>query len=97
MGKTAKVKVNVTGADNYEDYTITVTLTVEAKLTPSPEGALTLSPAEITYGEKLGAIAISGTMQADGRTVGGHVHLAGARHGAGCGYTCRRCVEVHAG
>lgn len=71
VGKTAKVKVNVTGADNYEDYTITVTLTVEAKLTPSPEGALTLSPAEITYGEKLGAIAISGTMQADGRTVAG--------------------------
>ena len=71
VGKTAKVKVNVTGADNYDDYTITVTLTVEAKLTPSPEGALTLSPAEITYGEKLGAIAISGTMQADGRTVAG--------------------------
>lgn len=71
VGKTAKVKVNVTGADNYEDYTITVTLKVEAKLTPSPEGALTLSPAEITYGEKLGAIAISGTMQADGRTVAG--------------------------
>lgn len=71
VGKTAKVKVNVTGADNYEDYTITVILTVEAKLTPSPEGALTLSPAEITYGEKLGAIAISGTMQADGRTVAG--------------------------
>lgn len=71
VGKTAKVKVNVTGADNYEDYTITVTLKVEAKLTPSPEGALTLSPAEITYGEKLGTIAISGTMQADGRTVAG--------------------------
>lgn len=71
VGKTAKVKVNVTGADNYEGYTITVTLMVEAKLTPSPEGALTLSPAEITYGEKLGAIAISGTMQADGRTVAG--------------------------
>lgn len=71
VGKTAKVKVNVTGADNYDDYTITVTLTVEAKLTPGPEGALTLSPAEITYGEKLGAIAISGTMQADGRTVAG--------------------------
>lgn len=71
VGKTAKVKVNVTGAANYEDYTITVILTVEAKLTPSPEGALTLSPAEITYGEKLGAIAISGTMQADGRTVAG--------------------------
>lgn len=71
VGKTAKVKVNVTGADNYEDYTITVILTVEAKLTPSPEGALTLSPVEITYGEKLGAIAISGTMQADGRTVAG--------------------------
>ncbi len=71
VGKTAKVKVNVTGAANYEDYTITVTLMVEAKLTPSPEGALTLSPAEITYGEKLGAIAISGTMQADGRTVAG--------------------------
>ena len=71
VGRTAKVKVNVTGADNYEDYTITVILTVEAKLTPSPEGALTLSPAEITYGEKLGAIAISGTMQADGRTVAG--------------------------
>ena len=71
VGKTAKVKVNVTGADNYEDYTITVILTVKAKLTPSPEGALTLSPAEITYGEKLGAIAISGTMQADGRTVAG--------------------------
>ena len=63
VGKTAKVKVNVTGADNYEDYTITVTLTVEAKLTPSPEGALTLSPAEITYGEKLGAIAIPATNQ----------------------------------
>ena len=71
VGRTAKVKVTVTGADNYEDYTITVILTVEAKLTPSPEGALTLSPAEITYGEKLGAIAISGTMQADGRTVAG--------------------------
>ena len=70
-GKTATVVISVRNATNYNDYTITVTLTVENKLTPVLDGALTLSPAEITYGQKLSEITITGTMKAGGQIVEG--------------------------
>ena len=63
VGKTATVGVKVTDATNYDDYIFTVTLTVENKLTPQLEGNVTLIPAEITYGEPLSNIEISGTMK----------------------------------
>ena len=70
-GKTATVVVKVTDATNYDDYIITVTLTVENKLTPILEGDVTLAPAEITYGEPLNTIGISGTMKVGDTTVEG--------------------------
>ena len=62
VGKTAKIVILVRSA-NYKDYTITVTLTVNDKLTPVLDGALTLTPAEITYGDALSKITITGTMK----------------------------------
>ena len=67
--KKVTVEVNVTGATNYEDYTITVTLTVDDKLVP--QGEPTLSATEITYGEKLGTIKITGTMKHGDDTIEG--------------------------
>ena len=61
--KTAVVAVNVTGATNYMDYTITVTLTVDNRLIPVPDGDLTFTPAEITYGDALNKITITGKMK----------------------------------
>jgi len=46
----------------------TITVTVDDKITPTLDGAVTLSPAAITYGEPLSTIDITGTMKA-GETV----------------------------
>ena len=68
VGATATIVVLVRYATNYEEYTITVTVTVDDKLTPTLDGAVTLSPAKITYGQPLSTINITGTMKA-GETV----------------------------
>ena len=64
--KTAVIAVHVTGADNYLDYTITVTVTVDSRIVPT--GQPTLTPAAITYGQPLRTIALSGALR-DGGTV----------------------------
>ena len=64
--KTAVIAVHVTGADNYLDYTITVTVTVDSRIVPT--GQPTLTPASITYGQPLRTIALSGALR-DGDTV----------------------------
>ena len=64
--KTAVIPVHVTGADNYLDYTITVTVTVDSRIVPT--GQPTLTPAAITYGQPLRTIALSGALR-DGDTV----------------------------
>ena len=64
--KTAVIAVHVTGADNYLDYTITVTVTVDSRIVPT--GQPTLTPAAITYGQPLRTIALSGALR-DGDTV----------------------------
>ena len=65
-GKTAVIAVHVTGADNYLDYTITVTVTVDSRIVPT--GQPTLTPAAITYGQPLRTIALSGALR-DGDAV----------------------------
>ena len=64
--KTAVIAVHVTGANNYLDYTITVTVTVDSRIVPT--GQPTLTPAAITYGQPLRTIALSGALR-DGDTV----------------------------
>ena len=64
--KTAVIAVHVTGADNYLDYTITVTVTVDSRIVPT--GQPTLTPTAITYGQPLRTIALSGALR-DGDTV----------------------------
>ena len=64
--KTAVIAVHITGADNYLDYTITVTVTVDSRIVPT--GQPTLTPAAITYGQPLRTIALSGALR-DGDTV----------------------------
>ena len=64
--KIAVIAVHVTGADNYLDYTITVTVTVDSRIVPT--GQPTLTPAAITYGQPLRTIALSGALR-DGDTV----------------------------
>lgn len=64
--KTAVIAVHVTGADNYLDYTITVTVTVDSRIVPT--GQPTLTPAAITYGQPLRTIALSGALR-DGDAV----------------------------
>lgn len=64
--KTAVIAVHVTGADNYLDYTITVTVAVDSRIVPT--GQPTLTPAAITYGQPLRTIALSGALR-DGSTV----------------------------
>ncbi len=68
VGKTASVVIAVTNATNYEDYTITVTLTVNDKLTPT----VTVSPITVAYtGSPVPASAITGTAVCDGVAVPG--------------------------
>ena len=58
---TIMVKVET---DNYTPITLTFNIKATAKIVPKLDGTLTLNPAEITYGEKLESIIISGTMKA---------------------------------
>ena len=58
-------------SDNYEDITLKFNIKATAKIVPQLEGTLKLTPSEITYGEKLSNITISGTMTAGGREVDG--------------------------
>ena len=65
MGQTYTVTIPVDGGANYQDYTITVTLTGTDKKVPA--GAPILSTATITYGQSLSNISLSGYMT-DGET-----------------------------
>lgn len=58
-------------SDNYEDITLKFNIKATAKIVPQLEGTLKLTPSEITYGENLSNITISGTMTAGGREVDG--------------------------
>ena len=57
--------------DNYEDITLTVNVSATNKLTPQLDGELTLTASEITYGDKLEDIGISGTMKVGDTEVDG--------------------------
>lgn len=65
-GEIGTVTVTVETA-NYEDITLTVNISATNKITPQLGGELTLSTKEITYGDKLSTIEISGKMK-DGET-----------------------------
>lgn len=56
---------------NYEDIPLKFNIKATAKIVPQLEGTLKLTPSEITYGEKLSNITISGTMTANGRKIAG--------------------------
>ena len=58
-------------SDNYEDITLKFNIKATAKIVPQLEGTLKLTPSEITHGEKLSNITISGTMTANGRKIAG--------------------------
>lgn len=59
-------------SDNYEDITLKFNINATAKIVPQlVDGTLKLTPSEITYGEQLSNITISGTMTADGRKITG--------------------------
>ena len=66
IGDAGTITVVVT-TENYEEITLTVNITATDKIIPQlVTGTLKLTPAEITYGEKLENITISGTMMTDG-------------------------------
>ena len=68
VGKDAVITIPVTGAANYNDYTITVTVTVTDKLTPT----VTVKDITVTYtGSPVPASAIRGTATYGGETVKG--------------------------
>ena len=78
VGEDSNVRVIVTLKDtqkahNYKLNTseITVTGTIKPKPIPVLDGDVTLTPAEITYGEQLSKIKISGTMKVGNTTVEG--------------------------
>ena len=58
-------------SENYEDITLKFNIKATAKIVPQLEGTLKLTPSDITYGEKLSHITISGTMTANGRKITG--------------------------
>lgn len=58
-------------SDNYNDITLKFNIKATAKIVPQLEGTLKLTPSEITYGEQLSNITISGTMTANGREITG--------------------------
>lgn len=58
-------------SDNYQDITLTINILATAKIVPQLEDTLKLTPSEITHGEKLSNITISGTMTANGREITG--------------------------
>ena len=62
------VKVKVT-TQNYTDITLTINVKATNKIVPT--GVPTLSANELTYGQALSAIKLSGTMKDDGKIVPG--------------------------
>lgn len=58
-------------SDNYKDITLKFNILATAKIVPQLEGTLKLTPSEITHGEKLSNITISGTMTAGGSEIDG--------------------------
>ena len=56
---------------NYEDITLTINVSAKNKLSPVLDGKLTLTPTEITYGEPLSKIKITGTMKVGDTVVEG--------------------------
>ena len=69
-GSVGTVTVVIKSA-NYEDITLTINVSAKNKLTPVLDGKLTLTPVEITYGEPLSKIKITGTMKAGDTVVEG--------------------------
>ena len=68
VGKDAVITIPVTGAANYNNYTITVTVTVTDKLTPT----VTVKDITVTYtGSPVPASVIRGTATYGGKTVKG--------------------------
>lgn len=61
LGNVGTIKVTAK-TDNYEDITLTVNVRATDKIVPQLEGEVTLSPAEITYGNALSGITITGKM-----------------------------------
>ena len=70
-GPIGTITVTVHSA-NYEDITLQIDILATAKIVPQlVDGTLKLTPAEITYDEKLSSITISGTMTANGKEITG--------------------------
>ena len=67
-GRIGTVKVIVT-TRNYNDFTLTVNINAENKITPT--GEATLSKTKLTYGEALNTITLSGVMMDDNTEVKG--------------------------
>ena len=61
-GQFGTISVTVS-TSNYQDITLTIHVSAKNKLTPVLAGTLTLTPTEITYGEPLSKIKITGTMK----------------------------------
>jgi len=61
-GQFGTISVTVS-TSNYQDITLTIHVSAKNKLTPVLAGTLTLTPTEITYGEPLSKIKITGTMR----------------------------------
>ena len=56
---------------NYQDITLTINVSAKNRLTPVLTGTPTLTPTELTYGESLSKIKITGTMKAGDTVVKG--------------------------
>ena len=56
---------------NYQDIPLTINVSAKNRPTPVLSGALTLTPARITYGDPLSKIKITGTMKVGDRVVEG--------------------------
>ena len=56
---------------NYQDITLTINVSAKNRLTPVLIGTPTLTPTELTYGESLSKIKITGTMKAGDTVVKG--------------------------
>ena len=56
---------------NYQDITLTINVSAKNRLTPVLTGTPTLTPTELTYGEPLSKIKITGTMKAGDTVVEG--------------------------
>ena len=69
-GSVGTVTVVIKSA-NYEDIILTINVSAKNKLSPVPDGKLTLTPIKITYGEPLSKIKITGTMKAGDAVVEG--------------------------